>query len=614
MTTPAGLVTRTRYDAAGRVVATVGPQDWITRYEYNASGQQTAMISPSGAVTRYRYDLAGQQTEVIDPNGSPSRFGYDEAGRIVAITDAKGSVTRFSYDAAGRLTERTDPLGRATRRAYDAAGNLITLTDPSGRAQHFSYDADGRTTLRRADDGTEVSFTYDPAGRRTAMTDATGTTRYAYDSTGRITAVTDPDGGVVATAYDAAGQRSSLTYPGGHRVTYDYDPNGRLTALRDPRAGTAVYALDRDGRLLTEQLPGRFARRYRYERGQLARFSVVYDGHPVAKAYLTYDPDGRIATTREDDLVTRYRYDPAGQLTDVLRYRNGTPRPERPGQRGELGARDLHLTYDVVGNRMSLRHGERETHYDYDPASQLRQAETAGRRTEFGYDTSGRLTEERQGDLRRVIEYDGFGRPASITRRLPGHREQAREVFSGDGLLTVLTMTSTVTDREEERSALVRYRWSNDTIPQILTQRAEPRTSDAERDRPGRLDADFSYGYGRTFADWDGDGEALHTDLFGTDLRTEDTQAWVQAEHYDTFGAPELPPPAQAPALPNCPGSATGASSRLARPFTCVPAATTRISGGLPPAIPSPKASRRWLRPSARTPTRPTTPSTARIR
>jgi RHS repeat-associated protein len=114
--------------------------------------------------------------------------------------------------------------------------------------------------------------------------------------------------------------------------------------------------------------------------------------------------------------------------------------------------------------------------------------------------------------------------------------------FNGDGLLAGLTLTNQSERREEEKEATVRYRWSvGEKVPQILAQRAEPAADDAERDEPGRLDADFAYGYGREFADWEGGAGVLHRDVYASQLRTEDTEPWSQARDYEIFGAPAEP-------------------------------------------------------------------------
>ena len=527
VTTPAGLLTQFRYDAANRVVAIVDPRGWITRFGYDKRGDRTAEISPSGAIRRLAYDAAGHLTRVTDANGSDTEYIYDEQGNLIAITDAKGAVSQFGYDASGREISSTDPLGRVTRRQYDTVGDLIAVTDPDGGTIQMEWGPNHRIIRRTGTDGTEVTFGYDAAGRRISMTDPTGTTRYGYDQAGKITEITEPDGAVFTLSYDAAGRQTALSYPDGLQVGYSYDGNSRLTGVHDSRAGDAVYVLDPDGRLLTEQLPERQARRYHYQDGLLRAFLAIRGDHPVADISFTHDPDGRIATEREGDWIRQYRYDPAGQLTGI----GHQGRPREP----------VTFTYDAVGNRTVLRSGDAETRYLYDDADQLISYETHRRRTELRYDGSGRLTEEGEdGGRRRVLRYDGFGQLAEQLRYLPGGMsERIKAVHNGVGLVTTLTLTTRDDQRDEERAALVRYRWSAGQVPQIWSQRAEPHTDDAERDRPGRLNADFTYGRGRVFGSWEHGSAAFHRDSFGSAIRTEDTEAWVQAERYEAYGAPE---------------------------------------------------------------------------
>jgi RHS repeat-associated protein len=528
VTTPAGLTTRFQYDEANRLSACIDPRGWITRFGYDARGQQTEVIQPSGATRRHVYDAAGQLTEVIDANGSVTRYVYDSAGQISEIVNAKGAVTRLTHDANGRQTSSTDPLGRTTSREYDQTGRLIAITDPVGHVVRMTYDAEGRLTGREAEDAITVTFAYDAAGRRTSMTDATGTTRYAYDTAGRLTSVTEPQGAEFTYSYNPGGQRTAMTYPDGLQLSYTYDLNGRLTGLQDSRAGDAVYALDPDGRLLTAQLPGRLARRYHYEGGLLHRFQGIRDGRPISEVFFTRDPDGRILSQRADGVTSEYRYDPAGQLVFAANVR-GQDRDE------------IEIAYDAVGNRVRMHRDDADTHYRYDEADQLVALDRHRRRTEFRYDSSGRMIEETDGQRRRAIGYDGFGLPVNVTSVGYDHRaaERVRATFDGSGLLASLVLTSQDEQNESERSATVRYSWSQGRIPQVLAQRVAPRTDNAELNRPGRLDSSFAYGYGRTFASWGGGGAAFHKDAFGSTVRTPDTADWAQARRYSAFGEPE---------------------------------------------------------------------------
>ena len=262
---------------------------------------------------------------------------------------------------------------------------------------------------------------------------------------------------------------------------------------------------------------------------------------------------------RDNTRLSHYRYDAAGQLTGIFSERRaGQPDYGRDrGAEGRPAERlEVRLTYDVLGNRTRLQRGDAETHYAYDPASQLQAAEGHGRRTEYRYDPAGRLTEEREADGRdddagprpgeehrearrhRAISYNGFGQPVSVTRTWPGRTERIQSVFNGNALLASITLASEDTRTEEQRAALARYRWDSSQVPQILAQHAEPSLDDAERDRPGRLDADFAYGYGRTFASWEHGAAVFHTDAFGSAVRTEATEPWAQASRYGTFGTP----------------------------------------------------------------------------
>jgi RHS repeat-associated protein len=538
-TSAAGLATGYAYDPSGKIVAITDPRGWISRTVYDALGRQIALITPGGSVTHFLYDAAGQLTETTNPNGSITRYGYDESGRLTMVTDAKGSLSRYTYDSAGRLTSATDPLGQTTTLMYDSAGNLISVTDPSGQSQHMTYDANRRLTGRTADGTPAVSFTYDAAGRRSSMTDATGTTYYSYDSGGRLASVTAPDGELVTAAYNAAGQMTALTYPDGLKVSYDYDGNGRLIGLHDARAGDAVYALDRDGRLLTEQLPGRSARRYRYDGGLLSQFLAFHNGEPVFQARLSRDPDGRILSQEGIEYLTRYRYDAAGQLVSAVRHQADPGPADRRRSHGRAHA-DARYAYDAVGNRAVSRLGDIETHYRYDASDQLLAKLTGGRRVEYRYDSSGRLIEEAEGDRARFISYDGFGRPAAVRRALPGRHEVAQLAFDGDGLLASLVLTVREDGDEQERSATVRYRWGTGRVPHILSQRADPATDDEAADR-GRLNSDFTYGYGRTFASWDHGSAVFHEDELSSAVRTEETRDWTLAREYAAFGEPEEP-------------------------------------------------------------------------
>jgi RHS repeat-associated protein len=376
----------------------------------------------------------------------------------------------------------------------------------------MEYDAAGRLTRRLGGDGLSTSFGYDAVGRRIRMSDITGTTQYSYDPVGRLVAVNQPDGSVFTSAYDAAGRRVEFGYADGLQISYRYDANGSLIGLFDPRVGDVSYTLDADNRVLSETLPGDWSRSYRYDGGLLVHYSETRNGAPITDTTLTRDADGRIIEHVEPTPGKRssYTYDAAGQLLSATGEPGGTMR----------------ATYDAVGNRTSITRGNVKTQLTYDAADQLIAADTGSKHVAYRYDGSGRLLERTSPNEQLRMAYDTFGQPTTTTEIAGGVTHSNQLTYNGDGLLVQLAATRDP-GTPPPQIGTVSYQWSvGEAIPQILTQRGEG-------------PADFVYGYHRVFADTPSGSATFSRDIYGSALRTSETEPWVQAQSYDVFGQPE---------------------------------------------------------------------------
>ncbi|WP_209436009.1 Ig-like domain repeat protein, partial [Paracidovorax oryzae] len=110
----ADMVTRTVYDAAGRVRYSIDGTGAVVSQRYDGNGNVTQRI-------RYarRLDLASQP---LSANPSESEMEL----RLVYIFDAqRDEHTRMRYDAAGRLTLSADGAGGVSQYLYDKAGHLL---------------------------------------------------------------------------------------------------------------------------------------------------------------------------------------------------------------------------------------------------------------------------------------------------------------------------------------------------------------------------------------------------------------------------------------------------------------------------------------------------------
>ena len=336
------LITAYNYDGAGRRTQVTDPAGNVTQTTYFVDGQVNTITDPEAVDTVYRYDQVRRRTLVVqnwvdngeDPaawvwdttqweesDGTAIAHGadndqniivqvnYDQAGRMDNLRDPRGNLTQYAYDKLGRRTQLTNPLNQDWDTAYAdlvGGGTRTTQTMPGingGAAYNVQRDFDrlGRLSSIQYGDPSntpDVAFSYDAAGNRTAMTESDGintirSTTYGYDDLRRLSSaqfvaynglvvVSDE---TVSYEYDAAGQRTRLTLPGGSdSIQYLYDERGQLVQLTDWD-------------------------------GQITDF--------------LYDDVGRHrATKRPNDLVSVYRYDPAGRLARLRHSNRGRTRAD----------------------------------------------------------------------------------------------------------------------------------------------------------------------------------------------------------------------------------------------------------------------------------------------
>jgi RHS repeat-associated protein len=552
----AGELTR-RTDAAGRVV-------WIRRDEL---GRAVASKQPSCARSASTYDAAGRLTAVRDEAGGTTAYAYDEVGRPTTTTRADGTVWQTRYDAVGRVVEEVDPVGRSTTHAYDerglpvrttraggrssvmeydAAGQLVAVTDAAGRRTAMTYSPKGElTTIDYADATPDVSFTYDANGTRTAMTDGTGTSRYAHDPSGRLTSYTNGAGATVSYDYDRSGLLTTLGYPGGQQVEHRYDDAGRLAALTGP-GGEHTFEYSPTSRLVRRTAPNGVVTTQRHDVDDLHVGTRIRAGSDTLLA-LGYRRDRRGLVSKEVaagagalPTATAYRYDDIGQLTAAD---STSTLPDRydyddVGQLTSVGshAAGRTLTWSPEGElqEQGARFGRRSTTtatYHHDAVGQRTAVETpGGDSATYGWDQAGNLSSY-QGPR------GGAGLPAVEDRVLgtgavSGHRSgapaptvDASYRFDGDGLRAASVVDGAVTAFTYDPST---------STPRLLVEGT-------------RL---YVYGPDGTVLEQvdvgpDGTSTAtqLHVDQLGsTRLLTDEAGAAVQRLDYTPYGQLRAPP------------------------------------------------------------------------
>ncbi|SPX09942.1 rhsE element core protein RshE [Escherichia coli] len=213
-----GSVTRSGYDAAGRLTAQTDAAGRRTEYGLNVvSGDITDITTPDGRETKFYYNDGNQLTAVVSPDGLESRREYDEPGRLVSETSRSGETVRYRYDDAHSElpATTTDATGSTRQMTWSRYGQLLAFTDCSGYQTRYEYDRFGQMTAVHREEGISLYRRYDNRGRLTSVKDAQGReTRYEYNAAGDLTAVITPDGNRSETQYDAWGKAVSTTQGG----------------------------------------------------------------------------------------------------------------------------------------------------------------------------------------------------------------------------------------------------------------------------------------------------------------------------------------------------------------------------------------------------------------
>jgi RHS repeat-associated protein len=370
----AQLATRTLPDAT--------TEDVITRYRYDADNRLVATIQPDGRVSKTRYNAVGKEVKTLEwrtvadytsADESLARvtsYAYDEAGNLTSTTYADGSTEATGYDAEAHRTWSQDRLGHRTFYLYDKVGRLRFTLLPDDN-DGVGASAPTSATDPRLQDNPRTETVYDLAGRALKQIDEAGRvteTRYYADGT--------PDAGRREKVILGSGTSLAAT------TTYQYNASGAVRFVTDPRGNTTETQYDNQGRV-------------RY---------VIYpatDEHPATRTETQYDPLGRrSAVIDQEGNTTRYRYDALGRLLEVRQYLDKSL---------AAGDADFHLAASTTGV-VSTRHA-----YD-ELGRQVTQTDALGRATTYWTDSLGRRTRRllpkeatESTALTEQLDYDAWG-------------------------------------------------------------------------------------------------------------------------------------------------------------------------------------------------------------
>jgi RHS repeat-associated protein len=373
--------TETQYDENGNVILTITKDRFHDESAADALGDANTGPRARVSYRAYHYDPADRLLHAIDvgtnfASGTDFTLHDDLTNTLPSRSAGTALITSYGYDAAGRVASVTDPRGIVTRTYYDSLGRATKTVE--------NADADGDTLPGSGDDRTTL-YTYNGNGDVLTITAdlPSGTTdqvtTYAYGVTA--------GGGSNLTSNDLL---ASVTYPdtgpANDSETFTYNALGQRTGYMDRNGTTHAYAYDAVGRTTADVI---------------AALGSGVDGH-VRRLAFSFDSAGRPHKFTSYNAVSggdaihevRREYNGLGQLT-----KESQDDPDRVG--GTAPAVQYAYGLDDGSNRSVL------TSVTY----------PNGRVVEYNYGTTGGLNDrisrlDNIADTTGILEsysYVGFG-------------------------------------------------------------------------------------------------------------------------------------------------------------------------------------------------------------
>ncbi|UVL59531.1 DUF6531 domain-containing protein [Pseudomonas sp. B21-032] len=458
-----GKTSQWRYNALGQLSQVTDAAGMVTSYHYQA-GQLSRIVHPDKTEERFERDAEGRLLDHIDALQRRTVWQYNEAGLIQQRRNADGSILNYRWDRLGQLVELRNENNSTATFKYDPVGRLLKETGFDQQTTHYLYDNGSNQPTRRLDGDRVTCFEYDPlgrllmrqAGQRTAQQWQTET--FAYDGNGNLL-LAENDACKLQWFYDAAGNNTRehqyLRYLKKPHVAiwrHEYDALNQRVATVRPDGHRVSWLTYGSGHLLALKLDDREL--LNYQRDDLHREIGREQGNGLQQRQ-SWTPNGHlqeqtVARRGESSRlsVRNYRYDVAGQLTNIQDLRRGAInyRYDPVGRLLEAGslANSEHFAFDPASNLLDPQAPQERNgyprsklldnllrdycgkHYLYDERGNLKERIENGKKATFSWDLYDRLTHYEDDRLTVYYAYDALGRRlCKRSRAKYQHRREA---------------------------------------------------------------------------------------------------------------------------------------------------------------------------------------------
>lgn len=357
--------TKCSFNAYGLPTQIVDVAGTVVQRRYDKRNNLVWCRDANDNETQYRYDAADRPVAIIYPDGRGISNAFDMSGNRIRFMDAASNYVDMAYDALDRMTNKSfrragGTLESSVTYSWNPSGYITSFSDGLTSGQ-FGYDRTNRTETRTFNYGSFSKshvYTYDASGRKAAYTGPDGRPySYAYDSLGRVESITIPGQGVITFGEYTGERPGRIVYPGGMVQNFYYNSLGNLLSnvVKDAAGDTRMvveYGWDVRQQLVSRTVDGKTER-------------------------YTYDVRGQLISAELPTLPSQsFAYDKVGNLTNGV-IGLGAVSWSYGSRNQLLGGSGLSFGYDANGNPTSQTYQATNTFYRYNAAGQLTEIRNA---------------------------------------------------------------------------------------------------------------------------------------------------------------------------------------------------------------------------------------------
>jgi RHS repeat-associated protein len=421
---PDGNVRKLTYDAESNVL-TVKDKHYDVKFAYQGMGR-LASRTQEGTTVKFEYDSEESLVAIHNEAGAVYRFTLDKAGNVKEESGFDGLLRKYGRDKAGRVLTVERPDDRATEYSYDTDGRVVAVKYSDGIGESYAYRPDG-ALIEATNAATSVKFERDALGRIVKEIQGKDSVESAFDLLGLRARMKTSKGHVLEIERNLVGDVVGMKAGGGPVA-----PGGSPQAQTPLPPWKARFTRDQLGLEVERSLPGGV--RARWERDSVGRplkHEIWSGGTVVSAQSYTWEPNDRLKMI-VDALKgpVQYRHDGLGNLIGAA-YADGKIDLRMPDAVGNLfktpDKRDR--KFGPAGQLLESRGPDGITKYEYDPEGNLAKkilpdgkewtyewngagmlakvVRPDGKTVEFGYDALGRRVWKKYGTKTTKWMWDG---------------------------------------------------------------------------------------------------------------------------------------------------------------------------------------------------------------